>query len=321
VSPLSRPTRPARLATAVGRALRHEACGLVGLLAFALVALPGCAPGAGGSVAIERELVAMGTHLTVRVSAPTRREALLASEAAVREVEAAELRLSNWRADSELARFDPASADASPELAADLAALAPCAARVAGAFDPSVASPGRGPHGALDSGGFGKGRALDLALAAARDHGATSVALDLGGQTARLVDGEPYEVRLADPRERARAVVAVATAHTSCATSCQSERAGHLVDPASGAAVAFDGSLTVFASSALLADVLSTGLFVLGPERALELAARHGDFEVLVLTPNDDGLSVHTSAGLVGCLRVLANDVEIALPLSTSTHP
>jgi thiamine biosynthesis lipoprotein ApbE len=322
VPPATASTTPERRFAALAHALRREVFGLVGLPLLALAALPGCAPQVAESVVIERELGVMGTHLALSIGAPTRAQALAASEAAVRAVEAAEARLSNWRADSELALLVDASAPsgsglaASPQLAADLAALAPCAARVAGAFDPTVASPGRGPHGAIDSGGFGKGRALDLALAAARAHGATTVELDLGGQTARLVDGAasdtPSDVQLADPRDRNRAVVAVEHAFASVATSCQSERAGHVVDPATGAAAPFDGALTVFANDALLADVLSTGLFVLGRERALELAELHGDFDVLVLEPTDSGLRVHTSAGLVGRVRALAADVSIA---------
>jgi len=306
--------------TALAHALRREALGLVGLALLALAALPGCASGEAEAVVIERELGVMGTHLALRIAAPTRAQALAASEAAVRAVEATEARLSNWRADSELARLVDTSAPSSPQLAADLAALAPCAARVAGAFDPTVASPGRGPHGAIDSGGFGKGRALDLALAAARAHGATRVELDLGGQTARLVDGAAHELQLADPRDRTRAVVAVETAFASAATSCQSERAGHVVDPTSGAAAPFEGALTVFANDALLADVLSTGLFVLGPQRALALAELHDDFEVLVLEPTDGGLRVRTSAGLVGRVRALAADVSCAPAAALCDH-
>lgn len=327
--------RRSALRTAVARALRHESAALIVSLVLALAALPACAPSdtvlaksasagplqAPGAT-IAREVGVMGTHFAVRVEAPTRSAALAASEAAIRAVEAAEARLSNWRADSELARFDPTRARASAQLAADLAALAPCAARVAGAFDPTVASPGRGPHGALDSGGFGKGRALDLALAAARAHGATFVELDLGGQIACVGDGAAHEVRLADPRDRTRAVVAVAHEYTSVATSCQSERSGHVVDPESGAAVVFDGALTVFANAALAADVLSTGLFVLGPERAFELAALHGDFDVLVIERTQRGLRVRTSAGLVGRVRALSPDVCVvhAQPLDEHTE-
>jgi hypothetical protein len=42
---------------------------------------------------------------------------------------------------------------------------------------------------------------------------------------------------------------------------------------------------------------------------------------VLVLTPLADGLRVDTSAGLVGRLRALVNDVAIALPLTSATNP
>jgi len=278
---------------------------------------------------IERHLAAMGTHLTVAVEAPTRAAALAASEAAIAAVLAAEQRLSNWRADSELVRLFPLGAPApapaelrdargaSPALAADLAALAPLVAASAGAFDPRASAGRGGPFGAIDSGGFGKGRALDLAAAAAGASGATHVVVDLGGQV--LVSGDDRErsVALADPRDRSRAVVEVATRRASLATSSQGERPGHIVDPSSSTSVAFDGAVTVFADDALAADVFSTALLVHGRERALELAPRLG-IDVLVLEPRGATLVVHASAGLAGRVRTLVADAVLALPHAPS---
>lgn len=278
---------------------------------------------------IERHLAAMGTHLVLAVEAPSRAEALAASEAAVAAVLAAEQRLSNWRADSELVRLFPLGAPApdlgeplgtsgaSPALAADLAALAPLVAASGGAFDPRASAGRGGPFGAIDSGGFGKGRALDLAAAAACARGATHVEVDLGGQV--LVSGDERErtVALADPRDRSRAVVEVATRRASLATSSQGERPGHIVDPSSTTSAAFEGAVTVFADDALAADVFSTALLVLGRERALELAPRLG-IDVLVIEPRGATLVVHGSAGLAGRVRALVADAVLALPHAPS---
>lgn len=91
---------------------------------------------------ITRRLALMGTTLDLEVTARTRSEALGASEAAVRAIEAAEQRLSTWRPDTELSRLDRAAAGVpipiSPALAADLSAALDCARDTGGAFDPTV---------------------------------------------------------------------------------------------------------------------------------------------------------------------------------------
>jgi len=181
----------------------------------------------------------------------------------------------------------------------------------------------------LEEGAFGKGAGLDAALAALRAAGATRAVLDLGGQLAFLGPG-PFEARVADPRRREREVIAIEVDRGSIATSGNSERArevggarvGHLLDPRTGAPAADFGSVTVWAPEGLAADALATGLFVLGPDAALEWAERKATspelggglrrIEVLVLEPLADGtLRARASAGLAGRLRPLHDDVAV----------
>ncbi|MFQ5748058.1 MAG: FAD:protein FMN transferase, partial [Planctomycetota bacterium] len=126
---------------------------------------------------VERRLGLMGTTLTLGVAAAGRPQALAASEAAVEALEAAEIRLSTWRSDSELARLNSAPAGTSvplsPILSRELAQAALWWRETAGAFDPGVGAlvaawdlrhGGRMPgdaeiRAALSSGGF---RALRL---------------------------------------------------------------------------------------------------------------------------------------------------------------
>jgi FAD:protein FMN transferase len=112
-------------------------------LALAVLGTAGSAPGASPAT-LDRELAAMGTRLQVHVEAADRRSALAASEAAVRAVEAAEARLSTWRQESELARFngsDPGLWVAlSPALERDLGQAARWWRETGGAFDPGVSS-------------------------------------------------------------------------------------------------------------------------------------------------------------------------------------
>lgn len=186
------------------------------------------------------------------------------------------------------------------------------------------------PRMRLEEGGFGKGAALDAAVAAGRAmSGVRGGLIDLGGQVGVWgedfgggADGEPRAERvlLADPRDRDRPVVAVPLARGSLATSGNGVRGivvdgrsvGHLLDPRTGEPVTDFGSLTVWAPEGLWADCLSTGLYVLGPDAALAWATRHADVEVLVLEPRGDGVIARASGGLVDRLEPLVPDLTVA---------
>ena len=140
---------------------------------------------------------------------------------------------------------------------------------------------------ALDAGGFGKGAALDAAAHALRSPEGHGALLDFGGQVLALgvgPDGRPWAVRVADPRDRRRAVLTLRLAERSAATSAQSERfvtvasehLGHVLDPRTGRPVSAWGSVTVVHPEALTADILSTALFVMGPDTGLAWAAARG---------------------------------------------
>lgn len=177
----------------------------------------------------------------------------------------------------------------------------------------------------LEEGGFGKGAALDAALAAASalvPGGA--IALDFGGQLAWSGRTQPFLVRLADPRDRSRTVLELTLDRPfgSLSTSANSERSaragaarvGHLLDPRSGRPAPDFGSATILATQATAADCRSTGLFVLGPERGAALAARwsrehQGEAVLLVVEP--DGLRALVTAGLAERARALAPELRI----------
>jgi FAD:protein FMN transferase len=93
-------------------------------------------------VRIERHVFAMGTVLTLEVEAPTREEALEASEAGLRAIEGVEARLSTWRDDTELSRLNRAPVgetfELSPALRADLERSFHWRRETAGAFDPTI---------------------------------------------------------------------------------------------------------------------------------------------------------------------------------------
>jgi FAD:protein FMN transferase len=112
-------------------------------MSLLLAALLLFAPGASvHPEAVERRLGLMGTELEIRVEAGDRAAALDASEAAVRALETAEARLSTWRDDGELARFNRAPVGVpvqlSPRLAAELLVVQHWWRETGGAFDPGI---------------------------------------------------------------------------------------------------------------------------------------------------------------------------------------
>jgi thiamine biosynthesis lipoprotein len=140
----------------------------------------------------------------------------------------------------------------------------------------------------IDSGGFGKGLALRDALATLHARGLDGL-LDFGGQV--VVAGVPRNIVVAHPAVRSRPAATIARVAGSAATSSQSEHRvvvdgaafGHLLDPRTGRPVPAWGSVTVVTDDPFTADVLSTALYVLGPDAALAWAAAHPDVGVLAL--------------------------------------
>jgi FAD:protein FMN transferase len=129
----------------------------------------------------------------------------------------------------------------------------------------------------IDEGAWGKGYALDRACRALAAAGVRRATLDLGGQV--MVLGTAA-VEIADPRERRRSAGWIEIEDQSVSTSGDSERSrnvggrriGHLLDPRTGRPAADFGSATAVARTGLVADILSTAFFVLGPREGLALS-------------------------------------------------
>lgn len=165
---------------------------------------------------------------------------------------------------------------------------------------------------AIEEGGFGKGYALDRAAAMLRHAGVPEAVIDFGGQL--LVVGRPREVAIAHPERRHDVALEIHVADASVSTSSGSEktfevdgvRFSHIFDPRTGEALPPRGSVTVVASSATDADVLSTALYVLGPDSGLQWANANG-VAAAFLVPSARGYDLVVSDEF----RVLAGDARI----------
>lgn len=171
----------------------------------------------------------------------------------------------------------------------------------------------------IDEGGFGKGAGLDEAIRVLSGTEAMGAVLNLGGQVAVYGSGGPYKLALAHPSDRRQPVLGLTIDHGALATTGNSERSlkiegtryGHILDPRSGMLVPDFGSLTVWAKNALTADCLSTGLYVLGPDLALDWATRQNDIEILVLETTNEGLRARATQGFKNYIKMGESSVPL----------
>ena len=170
------------------------------------------------------------------------------------------------------------------------------------AFDQSRCTLTRRADVAIDVGAFGKGEALDRAAAVLGDD---PWMIDIGGQMTvggRAPQAGSWPIGVADPRQRDRPVLQVEMARGSLSTSGGSERdlvvngvrVGHVLDPQTGRPAAFEGSVTVWHERGMVADVLSTALYVMGPEAGLQWAEARG-IAACYLIPERGTLRVETT--------------------------
>lgn len=261
----------------------------------------------------------MGT--VCEISAPATAD----SDAAFAEGARIEAMISTWRDDSELSRVNRGEGAPSPELAALLRQADAWRDRTGGAFDPRLGelialwgtrAEGRVPsreeiasarRTTYEEGGFGKGYAIDRMLARL---GAADAIINFGGQLA--VRGA-HRVVVADPEDRRKPVLELTLRDASLSTSSGSEktftaagrRFSHILDPRTGEALPTRGSVSVIAGDAFTADVLSTALYVMGPEEGLRWAREHGVTAIFI-----DRHRITTSAR-IDDLRVLDRKFNI----------
>ena len=275
-------------------------------------------------------------QLTVRADA-ARGEALLPA------VQSAYVRLdallSAWNPDSELSRLAAAHctnwvAAASPEVRPCYAAALELETRSGGAFNPHVGArlrelgvSGGGSYSDFDRGAIAKGFAVDVAAAdlarAAGTNALPSLLLDLGGNL-RIVGDGVWRTGVRNPfdRDGRHAAVIALTNGESVATSGNYERFierdgirySHILDGRTGEPTRGLAGVTVVTPpdyGALLADGLSTTLFVLGPGDGARFLARHYPRALALWIPDTpDAPRILATGGMAARLTHAAWSVE-----------
>jgi thiamine biosynthesis lipoprotein len=168
------------------------------------------------------------------------------------------------------------------------------------------------PHMKVHLGGIGKGYAIDRAIALLGSRGITDFRIQSGGDlyVAGTNGGQPWRLGIADPRGTHDPFATVQIRDRTFSTSGDYERSfmkdgrryHHLLDPDIGEPAAGCRSVTIVTQRAVLADVLSTGVFILGPEEGMKLIERLPDVEGVIVTSDNQ---VRISSGLRGRVELL----------------
>ena len=150
---------------------------------------------------------------------------------------------------------------------------------------------------AVSLGAVAKGYAAQKAAEAMAAAGAEHAILSLGGNVQTLgdtrPDGKRWQVAVTDPEDTGSYVGTLSVGQTAVVTSGGYQRYFeqdgvtyiHILDPATGMPVDNDlASVTVVTADGARADALSTALFVLGSQGALDYAAAHDDVELVLVT-------------------------------------
>lgn len=161
----------------------------------------------------------------------------------------------------------------------------------------------------IDLGGIGKGYAAEEAVKALRDGGAASGILSLGGNIAvfgEKSDGSRYKIALKDPFSPENSLGNILLDEGYVSVSGDYERYieigdkkyCHIIDPRTGLPVD-NGvhSVAVISRDGVLADALSTALFVMGIDASIDFYETCGyDFEFIMVCDDE----VVASRGLEG---------------------
>lgn len=152
----------------------------------------------------------------------------------------------------------------------------------------------------LDLGGIAKGYTSNTIMDIFKESGVTSAMVSLGGNVQVLgckPDGSSFNIAIKDPADDKEYLGVIHGRDLAIVTSGGYERNftqngivyHHIIDPAT-ARPAESGlkSVTIITPNGMLADAMSTSLFIMGKDRALEYWSKHRDeFDVVLLT--EDG--------------------------------
>lgn len=153
----------------------------------------------------------------------------------------------------------------------------------------------------IDLGALAKGYTSDAVINILRENRVDSAIVSLGGNVqtlGRKPDGSRWRIAVRDPFVPESDMCVLETGETAVVTSGNYERFfisddgkkyWHILDPSDGYP-ADNGlvSVTVIGESGLYCDALSTALFVMGKERAVEFWSKNKNFDMILVTDSKE---------------------------------
>jgi len=170
----------------------------------------------------------------------------------------------------------------------------------------------------VNLGGIGKGYAVDHARDILQRRGFHDFMIQFGGDmyVAGLQGDNMWRLGIQDPRGPGNRIFAqIDLTDSTFSTSGDyarsfvknGKRYHHIIDPDTGEPAAGCRSVTIVTSSATIADGLSTGVFVLGPEAGMALIQRLPGVEGVIVSSKNEVL---VSDGIKGRLTVLSTPTD-----------
>ena len=173
----------------------------------------------------------------------------------------------------------------------------------------------------LDLGGIAKGFAADEALRTLAESGIESAIVNIGGDISVLntkPSKVPWKIGIQDPlKNRGENLAVISLIDESIVTSGYYERYfekkgkvyHHILNPFTGMpAETGISSVTVITKKSVVADALSTGIYVLGFDKGLEIISKMEEAEAVIV---NDRKQIFITSGLQDRIELTNNDYEL----------
>lgn len=145
------------------------------------------------------------------------------------------------------------------------------------------------PGISINFGGIVKGYAVDRAAEIIEENGINNYLVNAGGEI--RAKGNDWEIGIQHPREKDELLGVLNPDGLGVATSGDYEqyfekegkRYNHIINPLSGLPATETMAVTVIAEDVTTADGLATGVFVVGPEKGMQIIEKIGNAEALIV--------------------------------------
>lgn len=168
----------------------------------------------------------------------------------------------------------------------------------------------------LDLGAVAKGYAAELAAKKLKEYGIEHALVNAGGNIVVIgyrPNNEKWRIGVEDPRDRESIVGVLSLADEAAVTSGDYQRNftvdnvvyHHILSPFDGKPARKTISVTVVTKDSGLADILSTTLFVMGPEEGMKLVEKLDGVEAVFVGSD---MKIYISSGLKEKFKLKDND-------------